>query len=358
MMRKCHLNTCPVGVATQDPVLRKQFTGQPEHVDQLLLLRRRGGARDHGAARLPHVRRDDRPRRPARHARRASSTGRRKGLDFSRIFCTSRRCRSRLSRSASRGAGPRAGQGARPQADRRRRTPRSRSGEPVRHRAPIRNVDRTVGAMLSGEVAKRYGHAGLPDDTIAVQLRRHRRAELRRVPGARRHARPERRRQRLRRQGPVGRPHRRAPAQAIRARRRRENIIIGNTVLYGAIAGEAYFRRRGRRALRGAQLRRHRGRRRHRRPWLRVHDRRPRRRARQDRAQLRRRHVRRHRLRLRRGRRVRAALQHCDGGARAGRGATEGRCGDAAHHGSDRESACRSAAWATMLASTPSGCAS
>ena len=42
MMRKCHLNTCPVGVATQDPVLRKRFTGQPEHVDQLLLLRRRG----------------------------------------------------------------------------------------------------------------------------------------------------------------------------------------------------------------------------------------------------------------------------------------------------------------------------
>ncbi len=50
MMRKCHLNTCPVGVATQDPVLRARFTGQPEHVDQLLLLRGRGTARDHGAA--------------------------------------------------------------------------------------------------------------------------------------------------------------------------------------------------------------------------------------------------------------------------------------------------------------------
>ena len=41
MMRKCHLNTCPVGVATQDPELRKRFTGQPEHVINYLLLRRR-----------------------------------------------------------------------------------------------------------------------------------------------------------------------------------------------------------------------------------------------------------------------------------------------------------------------------
>ena len=86
MMRKCHLNTCPVGVATQDPVLRRKFTGPARARRQLLLLRRRGSARDHGAAGLPHVRRDDRPRRPARHDAPASSTGRRKGLDFSRVF--------------------------------------------------------------------------------------------------------------------------------------------------------------------------------------------------------------------------------------------------------------------------------
>ncbi len=48
MMRACHLNTCPVGIATQDPELRKRFQGKPEHVDRLLLLRRRGGAADHG----------------------------------------------------------------------------------------------------------------------------------------------------------------------------------------------------------------------------------------------------------------------------------------------------------------------
>ncbi len=48
MMRVCHLNTCPVGIATQDPELRARFAGEPEHVVNYLLLRRRGGARAHG----------------------------------------------------------------------------------------------------------------------------------------------------------------------------------------------------------------------------------------------------------------------------------------------------------------------
>ena len=69
MMRKCHLNTCPVGVATQDPVLRARFQGKPEHVINLLLLRRRGGPRIYGGARLPHLRRDDRRHRRARQER-------------------------------------------------------------------------------------------------------------------------------------------------------------------------------------------------------------------------------------------------------------------------------------------------
>ena len=110
------------------------------------------------------------------------------------------------------------------------------------------------------------------------------------------------RRQRLHRQGHVGRRARRAPARGRRASRAEENVIVGNTVLYGATAGRAFFRGLAgeRFAVRnsGAQRRR-RGRRR---PRLRVHDRRPRRRARPDRAQLRRRHERRHRLRARRGR--------------------------------------------------------
>ena len=55
MMRKCHLNTCPVGIATQDPELRAKFAGQPETRHQLLLLHRRGSSRDDGAAGLPHA---------------------------------------------------------------------------------------------------------------------------------------------------------------------------------------------------------------------------------------------------------------------------------------------------------------
>ncbi len=96
--------------------------------------------------------------------------------------------------------------------------------------------------MLSGEVARRYGHDGLPDDTIHIQMRGHRRPELRRLPGPRHHARPGRRRQRLHRQGPVGRPHRGASDQRFPRLRRPDHIIVGNTVLYGATGGEAFFR--------------------------------------------------------------------------------------------------------------------
>jgi glutamate synthase (NADPH/NADH) large chain len=77
--------------------------------------------------------------------------------------------------------------------------------------------------------------------TPSRQADRHRRPELRRLPRARRHARPDRRGQRLCRQGPVGRPHHRPPPQAFRGTPE-ENIIVGNTVLYGAIAGECFFR--------------------------------------------------------------------------------------------------------------------
>ena len=71
MMRKCHLNTCPVGVATQDPRLRARFTGKPEHVMNFMRFVAAGGARAHGVARVPHHRRDGRPRRGAGGAGRA-----------------------------------------------------------------------------------------------------------------------------------------------------------------------------------------------------------------------------------------------------------------------------------------------
>ena len=133
---------------------------------QLLLLRRRGSARDHGAAGLPHVRRDDRPVQTCSTCASAVEHWKAKGVDFSPAVLPSRRPRraSRICNCEAQDHGLddaldreliAAGAG-------RRSSAASRCGiEPT-----IRNVNRTVGAMLSGEVAKRYGHAGLPDDTI------------------------------------------------------------------------------------------------------------------------------------------------------------------------------------------------
>ena len=106
----------------------------------------------------------------------------------------------------------------------------------------IINVNRTVGAMLSGEVARKFGHAGLPEDTIQIALTGNAGAELRRVPGARRVDGTS--------TGDAndyvgkglsgGRVVVKQP-DTVSKRDPTENIIVGNTVLYGAIAGEAYF---------------------------------------------------------------------------------------------------------------------
>ena len=169
MMRKCHLNTCPVGIATQDPELRAKFAGQPEHVINFFFFIAEQVRAVHGAAGLPHVRRDGRPRGHARDARGASSTGRRKGLDFSSILYnpqvpSARRraaaCMRRITAST--------------QALDYKLIDHAQdaleNGTPVEIKLPIRNVHRTVGAMLSGEIARRYGSAGLPDDTITFQF--------------------------------------------------------------------------------------------------------------------------------------------------------------------------------------------
>ena len=86
MMRKCHLNTCPVGVATQDPVLRKRFTGTPEHVINFFFFIAEEVRETDGATRLPHVQRDGRAGRTGWTRAGRSSTGRRKGVDLSRIL--------------------------------------------------------------------------------------------------------------------------------------------------------------------------------------------------------------------------------------------------------------------------------
>ncbi|OJW27199.1 MAG: glutamate synthase subunit alpha [Rhodospirillales bacterium 69-11] len=237
MMRKCHLNTCPVGVATQDPVLRARFTGTPEHVinyfffvaEEVRALMAQLGFRRFEEM-VGQVERLD--------TRRAVAHWKAKGVDLSRILFApaaapgiARFWTETQAHGLEDALDQRLLAEARPALD---------AGTPVRIEAPVRNINRTVGAMLSGEVAKRYGHAGLPEDTIAVALTGTagqsfgaflaRGVSLTLTGDANDY---------VGKGLSGGRVVVRQP-EGVR-RRPTENIIVGNTVLYGAIAGEAYF---------------------------------------------------------------------------------------------------------------------
>ena len=238
MMRKCHLNTCPVGVATQDPVLRKRFTGQPEHVinyfffvaEEVRELMAEMGYRTFDDM-IGQMQMLDRVNVLA-HAKA-------NGLDFSKLFTKPNvpasvalfNCEEQDHKIHDIIDRNLIAQSQAALAD----------GTPARMELSIRNTDRTTGAMLSGEVAKRYGHEGLPPDTIVARfkgtagqsfgafLARGVTFELdgdandyvgKGLSGGRLVVRP--------------------PAQAGIVPE--ESLIIGNTVLYGAIAGECYFR--------------------------------------------------------------------------------------------------------------------
>jgi len=237
MMRKCHLNTCPVGVATQDPVLRKRFTGTPEHVinfffflaEEVRALMAQLGFRTFKEM-IGQVGRLD--------ARRAVEHWKAHGVDLSRILYQPEpkpgvavyNCETQdhhLDKALDRLLIAEA-------------QPALEKAEPVRIEHGIRNVNRTVGAMLSGEVARRYGHTGLPEDTIAISLTGTaggsfgaflaRGISLNLTGDANDY---------VGKGLSGGRVIVRQPPQA--KREPTENIIVGNTVLYGAIAGEAYF---------------------------------------------------------------------------------------------------------------------
>ena len=238
MMRKCHLNTCPVGIATQDPVLRKRFKGTPEHVINYLFFLAEE-VREMMAA-LGYRTFDEMVgQMQMLDKTEVVDHWKAKGLDFSRLFhkpdapagvahLQSRERRTIRSRTSSTGA------------DRRGASRRSRR-KPVKIEETISNTDRTAGAMLSGEVAKRYGHAGLPEDTIAMTLTGTggqsfgawlaRGVTLDLIGEANDYVGKGLSGGRL-----VVRP----PEDA--AIVPEESIIVGNTVLYGAIAGECYFR--------------------------------------------------------------------------------------------------------------------
>jgi len=239
MMRKCHLNTCPVGIATQDPVLRKRFTGQPEHVvnyffmvaEEIRELMAKLGFRTLNEM----IGRSD-----LLEKRNAIEHWKAQGLDFSRIFHTPAaeegvalyHCESQdhgLDKAIDHALIKQA-------------QPALENQTPVQIDIPIHNMNRSFGTILSGELAKRYGLEGLPDNSIHIRA-----------------------------QGTAGQSLGAWLAQGITIElagegndyvgkglsggriiiyppkdsaigKAEENIIAGNTVLYGAIKGECYFR--------------------------------------------------------------------------------------------------------------------
>ncbi len=168
MMRKCHLNTCPVGVATQDPVLRKKFAGKPEHVIRYMFYVAEE-VREH-MARLGFrtvsemVGRVDRIRvRDMSHHWKASR------LDFSDVL---RPAEAGPGVDVCRTQSQEHGLGAALDVQLIERCREALEGRgPVHVEMPIKNVHRTVGAMLAGEIARRHGRDGLPEGSIHLDFK-------------------------------------------------------------------------------------------------------------------------------------------------------------------------------------------
>ena len=237
MMRKCHLNTCPVGVATQDPELRKKFSGQPEHVvnffffiaEEVRELMAQLGIKKFN---------DLIGRADLLNMKKGIEHWKARGLDYSRIFHlpdvpakVSRRHTETQDHGLDKALDNELIRLAEPALER---------GERVSIDLPVRNINRTVGASLSGAVARKYGHQGLPEDTIHIRLTgtagqsfgaflsRGVSLELvgegndyvgKGLSGGRIVVRPQ------------------AEFRGVTC----ENIIVGNTVMYGATEGESFF---------------------------------------------------------------------------------------------------------------------
>jgi len=237
MMRKCHLNTCPVGIATQDPALRAKFSGQPEHVinffffiaEQVRQYMAQMGFRsfDEMVGRVEML-----------EAREALAHWKAKGLDLSMILYNprtpsrvARRCVQAQDHGLSEALDYKLIDHAREAIE---------YGTRVEIKLPIKNVHRTVGAMLSGEIALKHGSEGLPEDTIHFHFN-----------------------------GSAGQSFGAFLAKGVTLELEgdandyvgkglsggklvvyppknssflpEENILIGNTALYGATSGEAFF---------------------------------------------------------------------------------------------------------------------
>ncbi len=239
MMRKCHLNTCPVGICTQDEVLRKKFSGQPEHVINFFFMVAEEARRYMAQLGVKSI--DDLIGRvDLLEPREALDHWKADGLDLSPILAPARK--------------PREGVGVRKLIAQdhgianvmdvrliEHATPALEQGEKVRVELPITNLDRTVGTMLSHNVSKKCGENGLPDDTIELKFHGSAGQSLGAwlAKGVT-----------IRLEGDandyVGKglsggkiiiyPPRVSTFKA------HDNIIIGNVALYGATGGEAFFR--------------------------------------------------------------------------------------------------------------------
>lgn len=237
MMRKCHLNTCPVGVATQDPELRKRFTGKPEHVINYFFFVaeevRQWMAKLGFRSIREMIGRSDKL-----DMRQAIDHYKAQGLDFTKLFY-----RPEMGEDVAVFNCEAQDHGLDKALDNEliaKAAPALENGEAVVIDTPIHNYNRTFGTMLAGEVARRYGHKGLPDDTIIVKAK-----------------------------GTAGQSFGAFAAHGMRIElageandyvgkglcggkiiitpppesklHAQDNIIVGNTVLYGAITGEVYF---------------------------------------------------------------------------------------------------------------------
>ncbi len=242
MMRKCHLNTCPVGIATQDPELRKKFRGKPEHVVNYLFMVAEDARRI--MAQLGFRTIDDMVgRSDVLQTDAAIRHWKSDGLDLTRVLAPAKK--------------PHEGVGTRWQMPQDHGLEKSldmtcivpaavaalERGEPVVIESPVVNINRTVGTILSHEIAKRYGHQGLPEDTVTIRLSGSAGQSLGAFLA---------RGVKIQLEGDandyVGKglsggrvivyPPRESSFVAA------ENIIVGNVCLYGATSGEAYFRGR------------------------------------------------------------------------------------------------------------------
>jgi glutamate synthase domain-containing protein 3 len=167
MMRKCHLNTCPVGIATQDPRLRARFAGKPEHVVNFMRFVAQE-AREIMASLGFRTVEQMVGRVEVLETHAALDHWKSRGLDFSRLLArpevhpgTSLHCATKQDHDMSLSLDKELIRKSRPALD---------SQEKVRLFMTIRNCNRTVGATLSAEVSKRYGAQGLPSDTINVSF--------------------------------------------------------------------------------------------------------------------------------------------------------------------------------------------